>query len=94
MPDISTKPDMSTKPPTPDRAVSTPPVTVPAINARVGNWYTHVATGNLYEVIALAMNERDLTYVVVYRSTHGVVWCRPRSQFEDGRFTIEREVRA
>jgi hypothetical protein len=43
--------------------------------------------GGLYQVIAQAELEVDLTPVVVYRDRLGRTWVRPRHEFFDGRFT-------
>lgn len=50
--------------------------------------YTHVKTGNLYEVLdSEAKLERTCDPVVVYRSVEtGKTWVRPQSEFFDGRF--------
>jgi hypothetical protein len=55
--------------------------------AEVGEWWQHVKTGGMYEVVALGNMESDKTAVVVYRGKSGFVWVRPSTEFNDGRFT-------
>jgi hypothetical protein len=58
--------------------------------------WRHVKTGREYQVRTLAWRENDLSVVVVYRLTtdsdvgykciENETWCRPLSEFMDGRF--------
>lgn len=48
----------------------------------------HTKTGGIYSVVALAVQESDLTPVVVYSDGHGQMWTRPAKEFFDGRFEI------
>lgn len=43
--------------------------------------------GGLYRVIGEAIWEPDRTTVVIYDDAEGQVWVRPKTSFEDGRFT-------
>lgn len=55
----------------------------------VGRDYIHTKTAGVYTVLHLALNEADLSRVVVYQSKDtGDVWVRPLSQFADGRFVL------
>lgn len=51
--------------------------------------YLHVKTGNIYDLLNLAIDEESLEPVVVYRQQlSGLIWVRPASEFFDGRFHI------
>ena len=43
--------------------------------------------GGLYRVIGEGIWEPDRTLVVIYEDSRGQVWVRPKTEFEDGRFT-------
>lgn len=56
------------------------------------NVWVHVKGGR-YRIQEIAINEADMTPVVVYRAIHGksvAPWVRPATEFFDGRFTLER----
>lgn len=57
--------------------------------------YTHVKTGNLYEVIdSDAKEERTCDSVVVYQSLEtGKTWVRPKDEFFDGRFVPAKTIK-
>lgn len=55
--------------------------------------YRHTKSGEVYEMVAMAINEGDLKPTVVYRK-NDVVWCRPASEFFDGRFVLMPPVRS
>ena len=52
----------------------------------VGNNFTHLKTGRVYQVVNLAYHESNLEIVVVYHDESMVHWVRPLSEFMDGRF--------
>ena len=60
----------------------------------IGSDWKHVKSGGLYSVITYAMIEATLTPAVIYAGGNGYhkdgltwkVWCRPVSEFMDGRF--------
>ena len=56
--------------------------------------YTHVKTGNIYEVLdSDAKLEGNMASVVVYRGLMtGKTWVRPVEEFFDGRFVPTRTV--
>ena len=55
--------------------------------------WVHRKTGDHYKVVSFCMIERDLTPAVVYRNlTNNLTWCRPISEFIDGRFVREEGV--
>lgn len=63
---------------------------------KVGSQWTHLKSGQDYVVTGLCLIEADLTMGVLYRaetvsgkyadSTKNPQWCRPASEFLDGRF--------
>ncbi len=58
------------------------------ITAHIGSDYKHVKTGGIYRVLHIAIKEDDLSHLVVYQDVNQMIWVRPRSQFEDGRFEL------
>lgn len=50
--------------------------------------YRHVNSGNDYEIVGTALNEKDLAEMVLYRTLdrQGPVWARAKAEFFDGRF--------
>lgn len=58
----------------------------------VGVW-VHRKTGGRYKIISLCLIEHDLTSAVVYRNlANDLTWCRPISEFTDGRFVPEDDL--
>jgi len=55
-----------------------------------GNLVKHVKSGGFYRVLSNnVLNEADKTKMVVYLSLQdGVIWVRPSSEFNDGRFVL------
>lgn len=55
--------------------------------------WLHVKSGNVYWVDYVAYNEKDLSPVIIYRSSKGdgLIWSRPASEFFDGRFEVINE---
>ncbi|WP_298912317.1 DUF1653 domain-containing protein [uncultured Roseobacter sp.] len=43
--------------------------------------------GGLYRVLAHGILEADRSEVVIYDDVEGTIWVRPKSEFEDGRFS-------
>jgi predicted HAD superfamily Cof-like phosphohydrolase len=56
--------------------------------------FRHTKTGGLYSVISeYALNEADMSPVVVYRSlSTGTIWVRSHKEFFDGRFEAMKDV--
>jgi hypothetical protein len=53
----------------------------------IGSLWRHVKTGGEYQIIGACQIEATNTPGFIYRSVEtGVVWCRPRCEFLDGRF--------
>jgi len=53
----------------------------------VDTTWLHEKSGGLYWIQAHALNEADLSPVVIYRCKKtGTAWCRPAAEFADGRF--------
>lgn len=51
--------------------------------------FLHKKSGNVYEVLHIAIDEKSLVSNVVYRDIdNGLIWIRPVDEFFDGRFTI------
>lgn len=53
-----------------------------------GSVWLHVATGRRYVIVDTCLIEADLTESVLYRKEDGdgPIWCRPMTEFLDGRF--------
>ena len=50
--------------------------------------FLHEKSGNVYEFLHIAINEKSLVSNVVYRDIdNGLIWIRPVYEFFDGRFT-------
>ena len=57
-----------------------------------GEIYRHIKTGRLYQVVCLGLIESDQVMAVVYRSlVDDVVWIRPLTEFNDGRFEFVKK---
>lgn len=57
-----------------------------------GVW-VHRKTGGRYKIVTFCLIEADLTLSVVYRNlANNLTWCRPISEFTDGRFVREEGV--
>ena len=60
----------------------------------IGSQWRHVKSGGVYRVKDLCLIEATLAPAVIYEGSHGYVqgkvlwntWCRPISEFLDGRF--------
>ena len=52
--------------------------------------WLHKKSGGVYWIDYVAYNESDLSPTIIYRSTKGdgLIWCRPASEFFDGRFEL------
>lgn len=51
--------------------------------------FRHKKTGGVYRIVNLAIQEADLTSVVVYANeATGAAWVRPASEFFDGRYEV------
>lgn len=52
-------------------------------------WWIHAKTKKAYTILDYAINEADMTPVVVYRLRDGTgpVWIRTCDEFFDGRFS-------
>ena len=49
--------------------------------------FLHTKSGNMYEVLHIAVDEKSLVSNVVYRDVdNGLIWIRPVDEFFDGRF--------
>lgn len=49
--------------------------------------FLHEKSGNVYEFLHIAINEKSLVSNVVYRDIdNGIIWIRPVDEFFDGRF--------
>ena len=52
-----------------------------------GVHFTHKKSGGIYKVLATGFIEADLTPATIYQEWPvGIVWVRPFSEFNDGRF--------
>jgi hypothetical protein len=58
------------------------------INLDPGTLWKHLKTGNMYVIVDVCLLEATLDEHVLYkRADHtGPIWCRPMSEFIDGRF--------
>jgi hypothetical protein len=56
----------------------TPAPILPELKA--GQLFRHYKGGE-YEIVCEAIQEADLTWVVVYRSARGGLWTRPKAEF-------------
>lgn len=58
-----------------------------AVVGAVGEFYRHVKSGGIYELVCRALDEANPAVSrVIYRSATGVLWDRLASEFDDGRF--------
>lgn len=48
--------------------------------------WTHVKSGERYQILHHGLLEENLQPVVIYQAEDGPVWVRPASEFFDGRF--------
>jgi hypothetical protein len=55
-----------------------PDLILPELKA--GQRFRHYKGGE-YEIVCEAIQEADLTWVIVYRSARGGLWTRPKTQF-------------
>lgn len=55
--------------------------------ARVGASYRHFK-GGTYTVRHIATHSETGEMLVIYTGPDGMVWARPRQQFEDGRYRL------
>lgn len=68
---------------------------IPTNTPRIGERWRHVRRGTLYLVKGLCLREDNLEWQVLYQAAgSGFKWCRPVSEFMDGRFElVERPTR-
>lgn len=52
--------------------------------------WKHVKTGGIYDLLGFCRREHDMETCVIYRSElhHEETFCRPTSEFFDGRFQL------
>jgi hypothetical protein len=56
------------------------------------NYYLHLKSGGVYEILMYAVCENTLRDLVVYKGTDQVVWTRTVDEFFDGRFVLITNV--
>lgn len=58
------------------------------LNLDPGTLWVHLKTGHRYVLVDVCMIEATLTDAALYKSEDGSgpIWCRPLSEFTDGRF--------
>ena len=62
------------------------------LNVEIGSVWRHLKTGHIYIVVGECLIEASVTDAILYRrcdGTRGPVWCRPLSEFTDGRFVLK-----
>ena len=55
---------------------------------KFGEIWRHIRTGKHYVILCLCRNTVDTEVMVVYYNVVNETWCRPLSQFTDGRFEL------
>lgn len=48
--------------------------------------HVHIKSGGEYRWLLEGIIEADMTPCIIYDNRDGVVWVRPKAEFEDGRF--------
>lgn len=48
--------------------------------------HRHLKTGGLYTLLYVGILEKTLENVAIYQDRKGVIWVRPLTEFNDGRF--------